>query len=171
MKAIVAALVSMLAVAGCATETAPSVEVKDEPHLACTLPCITIHEVRLPATITNQTYRSTSEVTPIVLGAIRDQLHTSSSFDVDEGRDPTTSPNALELLPRLSSISYHDGSLTVAVVLNIFRYPSMSLVGTISQNVTKPGVTPLDVASENQLIDIASTNATERFMDDIASFQ
>jgi len=133
------------------------------------LPTIPDHEVRILPTITNSTTESTAHVTPIIINAIRAKLANDSNIDVDEGSDPTTSSDALAVRGNLKSVAYLSGNLQVKVELTVFRYPSMSLVGTVPGTLTIGGQSPNQTA-EDTAIRVAAGVATKSFIDHIDDF-
>lgn len=152
-----------------ATSTSPPVEPVGV-HATCIDPCLIRYEVRLPATVTNGTYRPSSEITPLVLDAMRTELATRSDIDVDEGRDPTTSAHALYLAASVPSLVYSSGNLSATVELRVYTYPGLSLLGNITKRVTATGVYPFDKAKENLVISTAATQATRQFITNIGAY-
>lgn len=141
-----------------------------EIGVACTSPCTITYEVRLSGTVSNATYRPTSEIAPLVLDAIRTRLATRSDIDVDEGRDLTTTLDATSLSASVTSLAYSTSGVTASVRLLVYRYRSGALLGSITKNVTVSGAVPFDTAKENQAISTAATVATQTFIDNLATF-
>lgn len=169
------AIALILGLAGCSasaedsTSTAPQVDPVGL-HPSCMDPCTIKYEVRLTSTVGNATYRPDSEITPLVLDAIRAKLATRSDIDVDEGRDLTTSSKALRIAASVTSLVYSSGDLTASIQLLVYRNSSGALLGSITKRVTMPGVYAVDENKENLVISTAASLATQQFIDNIAAY-
>lgn len=139
----------------------PPIETGIQP--TCISPCTTRYEVRLPSTVTNGTFRSTADVTTLVLDAMRARLATRSDIDVDEGSDPTTTIGAYRLEAAVPTLVYSAGNLSTTVRLYIYRYWGGALVGEVSYSVTAVDVRP-SRSIEDKVISAAASAATQNFM-------
>jgi hypothetical protein len=75
-----------------------------------------------------------------------------------------TGLKAFFLSPRFSPIQYVDGSLKVRLDIAVFTYPDKNMIGSVAVPLTQQGTTDKDMASEDELINMASERAMERFV-------
>ena len=66
---------------------------------------------------------------------------------------------------------YSGGGLKVRLEIAIFTYPGRALKGSYEVGLTQPGVTSTDIASENELLQMAAERAVEKFLEAAARIQ
>jgi HEAT repeats len=131
------------------------------------------------SSIANSTGRPQPEVEGIVLKAIKHQLEGASTIQIAPSKE--TSDAAKEKLSKrkmkgfylaiaLDRFDYSNGNLRVKVKIGVFTYPGKSLIGNVDKALTKEGVSSGDKSSEDQLLDLAASKATEQFAQNASEF-
>jgi hypothetical protein len=129
--------------------------------------------------VANATGRPQTEVESIVLKAFKNQL---SGADTIQMAPSTEAPDAARkkissrkmtgfyLAIAVDRFDYSNGNLRVKVKIGVFSYPGKSLLGNVDKALTKEGVSNGDKDSENQLMDMAASKASEQFVQNAAAF-
>jgi hypothetical protein len=122
---------------------------------------------------TNDTTRSTEELSRVVRSALRKQISSLSGFVIAPlSETPQQAQSVLSAHPKLKPIFvwpkvkaiYADGALQVVFDLSLFTYPGKAFKGNMTRKLTMPDISPGDVASEDELIQMAA----ERLAPDLA---
>lgn len=131
------------------------------------------------SSVANSTGRPQTDVEKIVLSAIKSKLDAAgtvqlapSSETPDAAKDKMAKRKmkGLYLAIAVDRFDYAGGNLRVKVKIGIFKYPGKSLVGNVDKGVTKEGVSTTDKSSEDQLLDIASSLASEQIAQNASAF-
>jgi hypothetical protein len=85
-----------------------------------------------------------------------------TSADAKKRIASKTGLKAFPLSPRIAPIEYAGGDLKVRLEIAIFSYPDKNMLGSYAIPLTQQGTTEKDVASEDDLIKMASERAIEK---------
>jgi hypothetical protein len=131
------------------------------------------------SSVANSTGRPQGDVEAIVLKAIKSKLDAAGSVQLapaketpDDARKKMSDRKmkGLYLTIAVDRFDYSNGNLRVKVKLGVFTYPGKSLVGNVDKGVTKEGVSATDKASEDQLLELASSFASEQVAQNASAF-
>ncbi len=131
------------------------------------------------SSVANSTGRPQTDVERIVLSAIKSKLDAAGTVQLapsnetpDAAKDKMAKRKmkGLYLAIAVDRFDYAGGNLRVKVKIGIFKYPGKSLVGNVDKGVTKEGVGATDKSSEDQLLDIASSLASEQIAQNASAF-
>ena len=122
--------------------------------------------------VTNRTGRPSSEVEPIVRGAVLRQLQESGNYRVANEAETTESEKAAVSKDRLKGywlaisvdkFDYTPDGLRVRVKIAVLSYPGKDLRGEVPAGATLPGARQGDKGAENELMGVVASRAAELF--------
>lgn len=125
------------------------------------------------ATTKNKGGRNASEIDAIVQKALRQALLANSAIAVAPAGETATQAQAIIqkhkvqgylLQPTVEAPEYADSKLTIRVRVTMFTYPNQALQGEFAPKLTQSGTPSEDIASENELIKMATERAVARFI-------
>lgn len=131
------------------------------------------------SSVANSTGRAQSDVETIVLKAIKTKLDaagtvqlapTKETPDAAKKKMAERKMKGLYLAIAVDRFDYANGNLRVKVKIGVFTYPGKSLVGNVDKGVTKEGVSATDKSSEDQLLDLAASFASEQIAQNASAF-
>jgi hypothetical protein len=131
------------------------------------------------SSVANSTGRPQGDVEAIVLKAIKSKLDAAGSVQLAPSKETPEDARkkmanrkmkGLYLAIAVDRFDYSNGNLRVKVKLGVFTYPGKSLVGNVDKGVTKEGVSATDKASEDQLLELASSFASEQVAQNASAF-
>jgi len=131
------------------------------------------------SSVANSTGRPQGEIEAIVLKAFKSQLEGAGDIQLapsketaDAAKEKMSSRKmkGFYLAIAVDRFDYSNGNLRVKVKVGVFTYPGKSLLGNVDKALTKEGVSSGDKDSENQLMDMASSKASEQFAQNASAF-
>lgn len=131
------------------------------------------------SSVANSTGRPQGEVEGIVLKAIKAKLEGAGTVQLAPSKETPDDAKkkmserkmkGLYLAIAIDRFDYSNGNLRVKVKLGVFTYPGKSLVGNVDKGVTKEGVSPTDKSSEDQLMELAASFASEQVAQNASAF-
>ena len=131
------------------------------------------------STIANSTGRSQPDVEKIVLRAIKDKLDGAGTVQIAPPKENPESARGIMskrkmkgfyLAIAVDRFDYSNGNLRVKVKIGVFTYPGKSLLGNVDKTLTAQGVSSVDHASEDRLMEMAAGLASEQFAQNASAF-
>lgn len=131
------------------------------------------------SSVANQTGRAQTEVDKIVLKSVRDKLDAAGVMQLapttespDKAREvmKNRKMKGFYLAIAVDKFEYADGNLRVKVKIGVFNYPNKSLLGNLEKKLTAQGVSSVDKASEDRLLELAAGLASEQFAQNASAF-
>ncbi len=122
--------------------------------------------------VANGTTRTRSEIEHMVRQAIASRLGELGEYQIAPAGEPTDVARAVMARRKLKGfylsvsvekLDYSDGALRVRLKIAVFSYPGKDLRGEVPAEATLPGARTGDSGSEDQLIGLVATRATELF--------
>jgi hypothetical protein len=125
------------------------------------------------SSLTNNSGRPSSEVEPLIRGAITSKLADLGGFQLapSQGETPAQAKAVMSkrnlkgyyLSVSVDKLDYSGGNLRVKVKIAVFSYPDKDLRGEVPASASIPGATPGDKSSEDMLMKAVAARATELF--------
>ena len=131
------------------------------------------------SSVANSTGRPQTEVEGIVMKAIKSKLDAAGTVQLAPSKETPDDAKkkmserkmkGLYLAIAVDRFDYSSGNLRVKIKLGVFTYPGKSLVGNVDKGVTKEGVSATDKASEDQLLELAASFASEQVAQNASAF-
>ncbi len=131
------------------------------------------------SSVANSTGRAQTDVESIVLKAIKSKLEGAGTVQLAPSKETPEAAKkkmserkmkGLYLAIAVDRFDYANGNLRVKVKIGVFTYPGKSLVGNVDKGVTKEGVSATDKSSEDQLMDLAASFASEQIAQNASAF-
>jgi hypothetical protein len=131
------------------------------------------------STIANSTGRAQPDVEKIVLRAIKDKLDGAGTVQIAPTKESPDSARGVMSKRKMKGFylsiavdrfDYSNGNLRVKVKIGVFTYPGKSLLGNVDKTLTAQGVSSVDHASEDRLMEMAAGLASEQFAQNASAF-
>lgn len=131
------------------------------------------------SSIANSTGRPQPEVESLVAKAIKEKLDGAGTIQLaptKESADAARETMKKRKLPgfylavAVDRFAYTNGNLRAKVTIGVFTYPGKSLIGSVDGAASKEGVSNGDKPSEDQLLERAAGQATEKFVQNAHAF-
>ncbi|HEY8076663.1 MAG TPA: HEAT repeat domain-containing protein [Labilithrix sp.] len=131
------------------------------------------------SSIANSTGRAQTDIERIVAKSMRAKLESGPDIQLAPSRESADDAKSkmskrklkgFYLAVAVEQFDYSGGNLRVKVKIGVFTYPGKSLLGNVDKTLTKEGVSKGDRSSEDQMLDLAASLASEQFAQNAQAF-